>query len=145
MCVKVAEYHLVSTILQKSVEVGGVVPRAGGRRGNVYIDEGQCGSAEVSLDCQNFRCVIIWKYVIVRHSIGDGVVDESDKSYTAAYGRAITPDSGIAYELLERGIHPEFGLLHTGDQHLVTMQEFQEFSVAVKDAVEIEVQEPASL
>ena len=31
--VKVAKHHLVSTVLQKSVIVRGVVPKAGGRRG----------------------------------------------------------------------------------------------------------------
>ena len=75
---EVAKHHLVSTVLQKGVEVGGVVLRSGGRRKDVYVDEGQWGSSEVSLDCQNFRRVIIWEYAIVRHPIEDVVVDESD-------------------------------------------------------------------
>ena len=85
---KVAKLHLVSTVLQKSVRVRGVVPEAGGLRGDVYIDKGQCGSPEVGFDCQDFCCVIIGENVTVRHPIGDGVVDESDKSPTA------TPRSG---------------------------------------------------
>ena len=92
-----AEHHLVSTVLKKDV-----VPRAGGCRGDVCVDEGQCGYLESSLNCQIFRSVIIEKYVTVRHPIGDGLVDESNKS--SASGRAISPepDSGIACELLER-------------------------------------------
>ena len=123
MGIKFPKHHLVSAVLQKGVKVGDVISRAGGRREDVYIDEGQCGSPEVSLDCQNFSCVVIRKYVIVRHPVQDGVVDESDKSSTAVSGRAITPDSFIACEFLEKGVHAEFGLLHTGDQLLVTMQE----------------------
>ena len=73
------------------------------------------------------------------------MVNESDKSSTAASGRAITPDSGIACELLQRGVHAEFGLLDAGDQHLVTVQEVQQFSVAVQDAVAVELQEPTFL
>ena len=65
---------------------------------------------------------------------GDGVVDESDKSPTTASSWAIAPDSGIACEFLERGVHAQFGLLHVGDQYLVTVQEVQ-FILAVKDAV----------
>ena len=33
--VKVVEHHLVSMVLQKGVKVGSIVPRAGGRRGDV--------------------------------------------------------------------------------------------------------------
>ena len=101
--VKVAELHLVSMILQYGVKVGDVAdvaPRTGGCRGDVYIDEGQCGSLEVSFDCHYFCHDIIRKYVIVRYPIGDGVVDESDKSFTDASSRVITPDSGVACELL---------------------------------------------
>ena len=143
--VKVAKNHLVSTVLQKSVEVRGVVPRAGGCTGDVYIDKGQCGSSEEGLNCQNFCSVIIGENATVRHPIGDGVVYEGDKSPTATPGRAIAPNSGIVCELLERGVHSEFGLLHAGDQHLVTMQEVLQLSVAVEDAVAVELQEPASL
>ena len=39
-------------------------------------------------------------YVTIRHPIGDGVVDKSNKSSTATSCRVITPDSGIACELL---------------------------------------------
>ena len=145
MGVEIAKHHLVSTILQKGVKISAVVSRARERRGDVYIDEGQFGSPKVSLDCQDFRRIIVGKNVTIRHPIGDEVVDESNKSSTAASCRAITPDSGIAGELLERGVHAEFCLLHAGDQHLVTMQEVQQFSVAVQDAVAIELQEPTSL
>ena len=99
--VKVAELHLISTILQKGVGSRGRSSEGRRTQGDVYIDEGQCGSPEVSLDCQNFRRVIIRKYVIVRHPIAAGAVDENNKSSTAASGRAITPDGGIACELLE--------------------------------------------
>ena len=83
--VKVAKHHLVSTVLQKSAKVRGDVYRAGGRGGGGYvnIDEGQSGSPEDGLDCQNFRRVIIGEDASVRHPIGDGVVDEGDKSPTA--------------------------------------------------------------
>ena len=57
--VEVTKHHLVSTILQKGIEVGGVISRAGGRRMDEYIDEGQCGSPEVNLNCHNFCRVII--------------------------------------------------------------------------------------
>ena len=87
--VKVARHHLVSTVLQKSVKIRGVVPRTGRRRRDVCIFEGQCGSPEVSLDCQNFRPVIIGEDATVRYPIRDGVVDEGDKSPTATPGRAI--------------------------------------------------------
>ena len=73
------------------------------------------------------------------------MVDESDKSSTTASGWAIMPDSGIACELFEMGVHAEFGLLHTGDQQLVMVQEVLQFTVAVKDAVAAKLQEPASL
>ena len=80
MGVKVTKHHRVSMFLQKSVEVRGVVPRAGRRGGDVDIDEGQRGFPEVCLDCQDFRLVIIGEDASVRHPIGDGVVDEDDKS-----------------------------------------------------------------
>ena len=35
MVVKVAKHHLHSTVLQKGIKVGGVVPRAGGRNADV--------------------------------------------------------------------------------------------------------------
>ena len=57
----------------------------------------------------------------IMHSVGDGVVDESEKS--TASGRVIAPVGGIACELLVRGVNAEFGLLHTGDQYLVTVKE----------------------
>ena len=72
-------------------------------------------------------------------------MDESNKSSTAASGQAFTLDSGIACKLLERGVCAEFGLLHIGDQHLMMIREVQQFSVAVKDAVAVELQEPTSL
>ena len=50
----------VYTVFQKSDEVRGIVPRAGGRRGDVYIDKGQCGFPKVCLDCQNFCHVMEW-------------------------------------------------------------------------------------
>ena len=87
--VKVARHHLVSTVLQKSVKIRGIVPRTGGRRGDVCIFEGQCGSPEVGLDCQNFRRVIIGEDATVRYPIRDRVVDEGDKSPTATSGWAI--------------------------------------------------------
>ena len=65
-----------------------------------------------------------------------------NKSPTATPGWAIAPDNGIVCELLERGVHAELGLLYTGDQHLVTMQEVLQFCVAVEDAVAVELQEP---
>ena len=100
---------------------------------------------EVCLDCQNFRRVIIGENATVRHPIGDGVVDEGDKSPTATPGRVIAPDIGIVCELLEREVHAEFGLLTAGDQHLVAMQEVLQFCVAVEDAIAVELQEPTSL
>ena len=112
MGVKVAKHHLVSPVLQKSVKVRGAVPRSRGRRGDVYIDKGQCGSPEVGLNCQNFRNVIIGEDSTVRHPIGDGVVD---KSPTATPGRDIAPDSGIVCKLLERGVHAKFSPLDAGD------------------------------
>ena len=118
---------------------------AGGRRGDIHIDKGQYGSSEVGLDCQNFFRVIIREYVTIRHLVCDGVVDESDKSTTTASGRAIVPDGGIACEPLEGRVHAEFGLLHTGDQYLVTVKEGLQFCEAVLDAVAIKVNKPATL
>ena len=66
-----------------------------------------------------------------------------DKSTTTS-SRVIAHDGGKAYELLEGGVHAEFGLLHTGDQHLVTLKEDLQLCVAVLDAVAIELQKPAS-
>ena len=83
-------------------------------------------------------------YVTIKHPIEDRVEDESNKSSTTASGQAITLDSGIACELLDKGIQAEFGLLDTGDQHFMMMQEVQQFSEAVKDAVAVELQEPTS-
>ena len=143
MCIKVANHHLVSTVLQKRVEVSGVVPRAGRRGGDVNIDDGQCGSPEVGLDCHNFRRVIIGEDASVKHPIGDGVVNEGGKSPIAAPSRR--PNSGIVCELLERGVHAKFSLLDAGDQHLVAMQEVLQLCVAVEDTVAVELQEPASL
>ena len=48
------------------------------------------------------------------------MVDTGDKSITAP-GRAVLPDGSIACELLEGGIHTEFGLLHLFDQDLLTV------------------------
>ena len=46
------------------------------------------------------------------------VVDGSDKSTATASVWAIAPDGGIAFDLLEGGVHAEFALLHTGNQHV---------------------------
>ena len=70
------------------------------------------------------------------------MVDKCDQSTTASV-RAIAPDGGIVCELFEGRVHAEFGLLHTGDQHLMTVKEVLQFCVAVQDAVAIELQEPA--
>ena len=51
----------------------------------------------------------------------------------------IAPGGGIACEFLEGGIHAMFGLLHAGDQHLMTVKEVLHFCVAVSDAVAIEL------
>ena len=67
------------------------------------------------------------RYVTIGHPVGDGVVDQSDKSTTTASGRAIAPDGVIVCELFEGKVHAEFGLLHTGDQHLVTVKEVLQF------------------
>ena len=64
---------------------------------------------------------------------------ESDKSTTSVSGWAIAPDGGIACELLEGGVHAEFGLLHTCDQHLVTAKEVLQFCVAVLNAIAAEI------
>ena len=53
----------------------------------------------------DFRRVIVRKYVTIRHPIGDRLMDESN----GRSGQAITPDSGIACELLKRRVHPERG------------------------------------
>ena len=42
---------------RKGVKVGGVVPAAGGRQGNIHIHKSQCGPPEVGINSQNFRCV----------------------------------------------------------------------------------------
>ena len=142
MDVKVTKHHLVSTFHHNGVKVGGVVP--GGRRtqGDIHVDESQCGSPEVCLDCQNFCRVVIEEYVIIKHPVGDGVVYESDKS--TASGRAIAPDGDIACELLQGGIQAEFGVLHTGDHHLVMVKEVLQFCVAVLNVIAVELQKPAS-
>ena len=85
--VTVAKHYLVSTV-HRTV---GLVPGAGGRRGDIHVDE------------------------------SDVVVYKNGKSTTTASGRVIAPDGGIACELLEGGVHSEFGLFHTGNQHLVTV------------------------
>ena len=78
---------------------------------------------DFGLDCQNFRRVIVGEDATVKHPIGEGVLDEGDKSPTATPGRAIAPDIGIICELFERGVHAKFSLLDTDDQHLVALQE----------------------
>ena len=67
----------------------------------------------------------------------------TDQSTTSASGRVIAPDGGIACELLEGGVHAEFGLLHTGHQHLVTVKEVLQFCVIVLNAIAVELQKPA--
>ena len=62
----------------------------------------------------------------------------SDRSTTTASSLAIAPDGGITCELLEGGVHAEFGLLHIGDQLLVTVKEVLHFCVAVLNAIAID-------
>ena len=62
-------------------------------QGDIQVDESQCGPPKVGLDCKNFCLVVIGEYVTVRHPVGDGVLDESDKSITT--DRAIAPDGGL--------------------------------------------------
>ena len=77
---------------------------------DINIDEGQCGHPEVDLNCLNFRHVVVREYVTIRHPVGDGMVDKSNVSSTTASGRTIAPHGGIVCELLEGGVHAEFGL-----------------------------------
>ena len=55
----------------------------------------------------------------------------------------IAPDGGIAGEGLKGGIQAEFGLLHTGDKHLV--MEVQQFCMAVLNTIAVELHKPAAL
>ena len=102
--------------------------------GDIHINKSQCGSPEVCLDCQNF-CSAFGEYVW--HPVGDRVIYESVKATTTTTTseRAIAADGGIAYELLEGGVHDEFGLLHTGDG---------KGNTAVLNAIAVELQKPAS-
>ena len=117
---------------------------SGSRRmqGDIQVDKSQCGPPKVGLDCKNFCLVVTGEYVTVRHPVGDGVLDESDKSITT--DRAIAPDGGMACELFEGGVHAEFGLLYTGEKHLVMVKEVLQFCVAVLNTVAIDLQKPAS-
>ena len=72
------------------------------------------------------------------------MVDKS-KEYTTTSGRAIAQDGAIACELLVGGVHTEFGLLNTGDQHMVMLKQVLQFCVAVLNAIAIELQKPTSL
>ena len=85
------------------------------------------------------------KYVTIRHPVVDGMVETSNESTTTASGWAITPDGGIACELLEGGVHAEFGLLYTGYQHLVAVKEVLQFFVAVLNVIAVELQKPETL
>ena len=107
------------------------------------IIKSQCCTPEVILNSKDFCCFIVKKYVIIRHLVGDGVVDECDKSTTAS-NRTVVPD-GIVRELFKGRVHIEFSLLHSCDQHLVTVKEVLQFSVVVLNAVAIKMQEPAPL
>ena len=62
------------------------------------------------------------------------MADNSNKSNTTTSYRAIAPDGGIASELLVGGVHADFGILHTGDQHMVTVNEVLQFCMAVVNA-----------
>ena len=70
------------------------------------------------------------------------MVYERDKS--TASSQEFAPDGCIGCELLESGVHSEFGLLQTSDQHLVTMKEVLQFFVAVLNPIAVELQKPAS-
>ena len=99
---------------------------------------------EVNLNYQDFQGGIIGEYVTIRHSVGDEMVDKSDKSTTISVW-AFTPDGGIVCEIFESRFHIEFGLLHTDDQHLVTVKEVLQYCVVVLNAIAVELQEPAPL
>ena len=70
---------------------------------------------------------------------GDGMVDEW---WSTASVRVIAPNSGIVCELFEGRVHAEFCLFHTGDQHLVTVNEVLQFCETVLNAIAAELQEP---
>ena len=92
---KVVKYHLVSTVLQKGVEVGDVVPGSGRHQENINIDKGQCGSPDSTARTSALS------------SSGSMAPyqDKSNGSTTTASGRVIALDGGITYELLEGGVH----------------------------------------
>ena len=74
------------------------------------VPRGQSQLAEVPLCCH-------W-VVTIRHPVADGVADKSDKSTTSS-----VPLVGMASELLESGVHAEFGLLHTAGHPMVLVKE----------------------
>ena len=79
-----AQHHLVFRSTRRASKSGAWFRGQRGRMGDANVDKGQCGSPKVGLDCQNFRRNIVWwENATVRHPIGDGVVDECDKSRSA--------------------------------------------------------------
>ena len=59
----------------------------------------------------------------------NGVVDEGEEAATAVRAGAVAADSGVVWEGLEGGGGGEFGLLDTGCEDVVGVEEIQELGM----------------